>query len=111
MKITKHGIIGVNDEAERIFYLKLKWGIKNLFKLNISELPSILETLGVKLPVGIKEHYYYYTTHEAKIVLDSGEIIVFHMGNMTNTYPYIICNEKEWILATKDRKVARLIEF
>lgn len=111
MKVTRQGIMGLKNEAEKSFYFNLKWGIKQCFNVNILELPGILETLGIKLPVGIKEYYYYFTMHEAKIVFDSGDIVIFHMGNMTSPYPYIICNEKEWLLTAKNRKVATLEEF
>lgn len=107
MKITHRGVIDLVSKEEKEFYTMLKQVLKKLFEVNVGELPIILTTLGIELPVKVEE-YHYHDTHDAEMKFETGETVIFHGGYMMSPYPYVTCDEEEWILTDKDRKVKSL---
>lgn len=108
MKITKRGITEFKSKKDSLYYGILKETLRKCFNVNVSELPVILTTLGIQLPVKVDEYSYDYSTHDVKMKVERGETVIFHAGNMISPYPYIIYNGEEWILISKDRKVETL---
>lgn len=107
MKVTDGGIIDLVNEEEKDFYAMLKQVLEKIFEVDVTALPTILKTLGIKVPVGVEE-YCYYVTHDAKMKFETGETVIFHGGHMLDPYPYITCNQDTFILIPKDRKVLKL---
>lgn len=111
MKVTRYGVTDLKSEEENGFYAILKQVLKKVFEVNVGELPTILTTLGIKVPVKVKEYCYNYNAHDTKMKFETGETVVFHRGNMLSPYPYITCNGEDWILIGKDKKVDTLEKF
>ena len=110
MKVTRDEIIDLKNQKEKDVYAMLKQALEKIFKVNVGELPTILTTLGIKIPVKV-EKLCYYDTHDVELKFETGKTVIFHMGHMLSPYPYITCNGENWMLIGKDKKVDTLEKF
>lgn len=104
MKISAQGVITYNESEKGIIDTLVRY-LDFWFKVELSELPVILEKMGFTLPINNISCRYGHNS--VVLIIDVFNEVEFYIGDMVDPYPSVNCRSS-YIVTAEEGKVVNV---